>query len=98
MLPTQMLNSVCVMQEGDKAKIPSGRTGLEHALSTTETRLARLRQLQPTFIKWEGLRDKHLPDLRKYISELQRTLEGQNAVAGELQDDFDRLEGQLQVL
>ncbi len=86
------------VQENDKAKIPSSRSSLETILTTTETCLARLRQLQPAFIKWEALRDKHLPEAHKQISELQRNAATQNVAAEELQDGFNQLERQLQVL
>ena len=87
-----------MMQENDKAKIPTNRLSLENVLATTETRLARLRQLQPAFIKWEALRDKHLPEGHQHISELQRNAEAQSAAVETLQEGFNQLERQLQVL
>ena len=67
-------------------------------MASTQQRLARLRQLQPAFIKWEALRDKQLPAARQHISELARKLETESAVVSDLQEELDELERQLQVL
>ncbi|KAK9866483.1 hypothetical protein WJX84_001219 [Apatococcus fuscideae] len=82
--------------ERDKSSIPANRNNLESMLASTEQRLSQLRQLQPAHIRWEALRDKHLPEARRQISELQRTAEAQTAVVGELQEELEEAESQLQ--
>lgn len=66
-------------------------------MASTEQRLARLRQLQPAFIKWESLQEKQLPDAQQRISELQRKSAAESAVVSDLQEELEDLERQLQV-
>ncbi|KAK9845615.1 hypothetical protein WJX84_004608 [Apatococcus fuscideae] len=82
--------------EKDKSSIPTSRSKLEADMDSTEQRLARLRQLQPAFIKWEALRDKLLPEAQQHVSELQRTSVAESAVVSDLQEELQELERQLQ--